>query len=663
MQNNITSDDFINTCFKIIRHDKILLWIILIYGSIASVFNVLLPLSIQYLSAQIMANASILPVVTITLCLVVFLLFYCILKIIQTIAFSYCEKEFFINAVENIIFNILNKTNNKSIASSILSYSELSSVIKYISQFLFTTSFMIQQIIVGMIVTAFYHVSFLVFNVILIFIIYLVIKYYFLKSNLLYKDEFNVKYKIGAHIHDLKHAENRSISDGDSIIETNKLLHEYYDKKTLYIDCIINQHIVLYAIYILSNTSFLILSALLTVKGYITMPQFLASELMFTLIFANIGNFAKSLKDIYELLNSTYKINHIIEVDKESNEKIYSQFTAHKLIVIPDFYKKLLKIIGAFFIIVVLGLAFVPWWQSSYGSGKIIAFNQEDRVQDITAMVNGRIASWFIRDGQYVKKGDKILEIADNDPELVGKLKQEYDSIKLQLIAAELSTQTSKLNYERQYILYNQGIASRKEYEKSLIEYQKMLTYENEIKAKLTQVDVKLSRQQSQIIVAPKSGYVLQAKAKALTSYVKAGEIVATFVPNIQDPAVEMYVSPNDIPLIHVGLKARVQIEGWPAIRLPGWPHASIGTFGGIVAVVDSAMSANGYFRILLKPDPSDDPWPEMKYIKQGTNVIGFINMNKVSVGYEIWRQINGFPIIPEKYKFTKTVDDDYDEK
>jgi hypothetical protein len=232
------------------------------------------------------------------------------------------------------------------------------------------------------------------------------------------------------------------------------------------------------------------------------------------------------------------------------------------------------------------------------------------------------------------------------------KLESEVESVKMQYENAQLTTSTAKINYDRQSELYKQGLTARKDYERAKIEYQKNLVYENEIKAKFIQTDVKLARQKSQVVVAPKDGYLLQSKSKSTSSYVYAGEVIASFVPQIEDPVIELFISPNDIPLIHINRKVRIQIEGWPALRISGWPATSLGTFGGIVKIVDSAISSNGMFRVIVMPDPDDTPWPDMKYIKQGTKVAGWVRMNKVSVGYEIWRQMNGFPIQPDEPLF-----------
>ncbi len=289
--------DFSSVCFKLLKRDKSLIIIMLIYGIIASAFNILLPLSIQYVASQISTNASIFPVITIIFCLLIFLTFYAALKIVQIVAFSYFEKRFFITNVALMAMHNDNEDEDRS--NYIQSYTEISNIIKYVGNFLFSTSLLIQQILIGLILTAFYHISFLVFNIILLAIIYAIFKLYFLRSVILYKKEIDVKYKIGNALCEI-YVDRRT--------KINSLLTEYYAQKNKYFAIILQQNVIFFLLYAIANTIFLSLCSILTFKGYLTIPQFLASEIIFSLIFMNLGEFTKNLKNIYELLNSSHKL-------------------------------------------------------------------------------------------------------------------------------------------------------------------------------------------------------------------------------------------------------------------------------------------------------------------------------------------------------------------
>lgn len=157
-------------------------------------------------------------------------------------------------------------------------------------------------------------------------------------------------------------------------------------------------------------------------------------------------------------------------------------------------------------------------------------------------------------------------------------------------------------------------------------------------------------------IIAPQSGKLAKVKTQGLGETVKAGTALATIVPTSYELAVELYISPIDLPLIHEGSKVMFQFDGWPAIVFRGWPGTSYGTFDGKVVAVDQITNDNGKYRILVAPA---EEWPEN--LRAGTGARGIALLNNVPIWYEIWRQFNSFPpdyyepvIAKEKVKKTK---------
>jgi len=142
-------------------------------------------------------------------------------------------------------------------------------------------------------------------------------------------------------------------------------------------------------------------------------------------------------------------------------------------------------------------------------------------------------------------------------------------------------------------------------------------------------------------ITAPQDGYVVRALKQGLGEMVKEGEPVVTVMPHAPALAAELYVKPMDIPLLQVGRRVRLQFDGWPALVFSGWPGTSFGTFGGTVAVIDN-IDSQGQYRILVTPDPAQEPWP--KPLRVGSGVYGWSLLDDVPIWYELWRQLNGFP-------------------
>lgn len=256
--------------------------------------------------------------------------------------------------------------------------------------------------------------------------------------------------------------------------------------------------------------------------------------------------------------------------------------------------------------------------------------------------------------------------------------------------AAQAAVAQAKLNYERQRQLVDEGLASTLEFEVAERIYKEAeaalaqerqalaasLEEEKARKAELGRVQteaqariesaraevqgagaeaaakeqdlatlsVRIAQQNAQRITAPRAGTIFRLYASPGAELVKAGDPLVALLPDSQSQAVELWVDGNDIPLIHEGRPVRLQFEGWPGVQFGGWPSVAVGTFGGRVAVVDPSGDGQGRFRILVVPDPEDQPWPDATFLRQGARANGFVLLDQVALGYELWRQINGFP-------------------
>jgi len=148
-------------------------------------------------------------------------------------------------------------------------------------------------------------------------------------------------------------------------------------------------------------------------------------------------------------------------------------------------------------------------------------------------------------------------------------------------------------------------------------------------------------------IKAPRAGFIQQLYSLEGSDTIKEGDQLFVIVPDTDELAVEMRISGNDLPLIHEGDRVRLQFEGWPAVQFVGWPSVAIGTFGGKVNRVFPTDDGKGNFRIVVTPDVENgaqNDWPDDRYLRQGVRANGWVLLNQVPLGYEIWRQLNGFP-------------------
>ena len=408
-------------------------------------------------------------------------------------------------------------------------------------------------------------------------------------------------------------------------------------------------------------------------------------------------------------------------------------------------YKKRSSIKKWFFIL--LGILFIflflPWTQNVRGIGKITTQRQEDRPQEVNTSISGKVLKWHVKEGDYVKAGDTILQLEEIkveylDPQLLDRTKEQLltkeqsinyyknkvgaggiqiiamnelvrlklnqlknklsqldlkiNSEENELIAAENELKIFLKQFERQRIMFDSGLVSLSQLEQRNQLYQNSAAKKISVQNKLantrqeisnTEIEInavqqeynekvaktkgeqyqslseitngkgevaKLQNQFSNysirngmyIITAPQSGQINKARKAGIGEIVKEGEMLVQIIPDKIGLAVEIYVRPVDIPLIQKGQKVKFMFDGFPAIVFSGWPKGSFGTFGGVVSVVETAVSTNGKFRILVIQDTAEIPWP--KQLSIGTGAYAMALLKDVPIWYELWRNVNGFP-------------------
>ena len=96
------------------------------------------------------------------------------------------------------------------------------------------------------------------------------------------------------------------------------------------------------------------------------------------------------------------------------------------------YYKYFNRFLGAFTVIGII-ILFLPWTQNITGRGQVTTLTPGQRPQSIQSPIPGRIEQWFIREGDFVAKGDTIMKISEIkseyfDPNLVERTAQQRDA-------------------------------------------------------------------------------------------------------------------------------------------------------------------------------------------------------------------------------------------
>lgn len=403
-------------------------------------------------------------------------------------------------------------------------------------------------------------------------------------------------------------------------------------------------------------------------------------------------------------------------------------------------------------LLLVPALGFAPWTQTAHGTGRAIAFNPVQRAQFVISPIEGRVKKWHVVEGDRVKAGQLLVELVDNDPMILERLREQETLALQRLTLAEgrVNDHERRLEFikgEREVLIAEAGFRVEQNEAQVLVVLQEVerakfdlkredLAYERlnrlfgskvgevvskdvveeaerkrdlakaqvplvearlklsgktvegakaqmaatdkrtdaiiqteeaalksaqseraSVRQQFNTIKTQLERQENQRVIAPTDGTIFRvlANAEAGGQLVRAGERLAVLVPDIKAGAAtltadghpgivaELTIDGNDLPLVRVGDRVLLQFEGWAAVQFASYPEAATGTFEGRVYLVDPTSDGQGRFRILVEPAPGTS-WPDEAFLRQGVRAQGWVILNEVRLGYEVWRLLNGFP-------------------
>jgi len=354
-------------------------------------------------------------------------------------------------------------------------------------------------------------------------------------------------------------------------------------------------------------------------------------------------------------------------------------------------------------LVLAFGFLLLPWRQTAAGSGTVTAFTPSVRPQKIEAPIGGRVVRWHVVEGQDVRAGNPIVELRDLNPtfmdpqfaDRLGSVQQAtMDAQRLTVEAsrertrqagerlaaaeagernAEIERDTARVRERRAQRLAAKGLVSTRDLETAVLGLRKAEA--DLVRARTTRAasaqDLEVFRKEESRAAAVAEAAVAEAALRAANARARAdagsvralidgtvvrvssvgpgetvaeGHELALVVPATDDVAVQISVSALDAALIEPGAPVRLQFAGFPALQVSGWSSVAIGTYAGTVAVVDAVDDGTGRYRVLVVPDADQPAWPPRRFLRQGTAASAWVLLQEVSVGWEIWRQLNGLP-------------------
>ena len=189
----------------------------------------------------------------------------------------------------------------------------------------------------------------------------------------------------------------------------------------------------------------------------------------------------------------------------------------------------------------------------------------------LSSEVSGEIIKLPIKEGQQVKKGDLLVSInPDLVQALVNQSQASLQNIKAQLTQAEANLDNLKLNFERNKSLYEKGVISKSDWERTFTDYEvaKANVKSAYYNVQSAQSAVKQSRDNLSrtSIFAPRDGTISKLSVELGERVVGTAQMAGTEivrVANLNNMEVEVDVNETDIVKVNVGDSTIVEVDAY----------------------------------------------------------------------------------------------------
>lgn len=208
----------------------------------------------------------------------------------------------------------------------------------------------------------------------------------------------------------------------------------------------------------------------------------------------------------------------------------------------------------------------------------------------LSSEVSGEIIDLPVKEGQTVEKGELLVKInPDLIQAVVSQSQAGLQNVRAQYSQAQASEKNAQLNYQRNKALFEKGVISKSEWDKSVADYDmaqassKAAYYSvQSASANVKQSVDNLSRTS---IYAPMSGTISKLSVELGERVVGTAQMAGTEivrVANLQKMEVEVDVNENDIVKVALGDSTTVEVDAYLKREFKGV----------VTAIANSAESA-----------------------------------------------------------------------
>lgn len=309
---------------RLFRPERSFIRVVLIYGLAISLMTLSVPVAVQTLINTVANIASPSAIVSLSVLLFITLLLSGFLSALRTYVMEQYERLVYarLNAEVSakILFAKQEFFEGKRNIHMTQRYFDIMTLQKNVPKLLVDGFALVLQMFVGFVLVSSYHETFLIFNLTLLFAIYVI--WFFWGRNAMRSAVMlsHAKYQSAQWLTDIAMAHDffKSSHHIDFAQErTDQLIRAYIDNHKLHFRYTFSQVISFLLLYALSSAALLGIGGMLVLKNQLSIGQLVAAELVLSAIFFGLSKFTNYLKLYYQLVGAADELGLILEIPQE----------------------------------------------------------------------------------------------------------------------------------------------------------------------------------------------------------------------------------------------------------------------------------------------------------------------------------------------------------
>ncbi len=294
---------------------------LVLFGLVAGLLGLASPLAVEWVVSTIAFGRYLQPLVILSLMLFVLLTFAGMMRVLQAFVVEMIQRRFFARIVGDLAFRLpnarraaLHGTNGSELLNRFL---DVATIQKATAVLLLDGITISLTTLIGMILLAFYHPFLLGFDIVLLgsmVIATFVLGQGGIKTSI---EESAVKYELTHWLQDVISkpvAFRFSGGEAFSIDRANRLTVQYLEGRRRHFRVLMRQMIFAVMLQAFASMALLGIGGWLVLQNQLTLGQLVASELVITVIIGAFAKVSKSLENYYDLMASTDKVGHILDL-------------------------------------------------------------------------------------------------------------------------------------------------------------------------------------------------------------------------------------------------------------------------------------------------------------------------------------------------------------